>query len=180
MYVVKPGNPPEGEGKGGAGKGGRTRTASSAATGGAPANGAGGGGNESEAEAGAPKRPPFYVDVQNVEVDLTEGTQVILKRGVNPGDKIVIDGQEKLKRYSKVDPKNGQPGGRGGGRASANTDTGADGSTPSPDAGQGALDEPRGPRGTHGKAGSGNGAPDSAPDGGATNRRRGKKAEGQP
>jgi multidrug efflux system membrane fusion protein len=37
-----------------------------------------------------------------VQVDVTEGTQVILKSGVNPGDQVVIDGQEKLLNGSKV------------------------------------------------------------------------------
>ncbi len=92
-----------------------------------------------EAEAGAPKRPPFYVDVQNVEVDLTEGTQVILKRGVNPGDKIVIDGQEKLKSTQRWIRRMGSRADGRGAEPTANSDTGADGSTPSPDAGRGSA-----------------------------------------
>jgi multidrug efflux system membrane fusion protein len=40
-----------------------------------------------------------------VNVELTEGTQVILSGGVKPGDQIVVDGQEKLKNGSKVFPK---------------------------------------------------------------------------
>jgi multidrug efflux system membrane fusion protein len=51
--------------------------------------------------------PQYYVTVQNVVVDLTEGSNVILKSGVNPGDQVVIDGQEKLKQNSKVTPKQG-------------------------------------------------------------------------
>jgi len=48
--------------------------------------------------------PPYYVSVQNVVLDLTEGSQVVLKSGVIPGDQVVVDGQEKLKQYSKVRP----------------------------------------------------------------------------
>ncbi len=48
--------------------------------------------------------PQYYVAVQNVVVDLTEGSQVVLKSGVNAGDQVVVDGQEKLKQYSKVTP----------------------------------------------------------------------------
>ena len=48
--------------------------------------------------------PQYYVAVQNVSVDLTEGSQVVLKSGVNAGDQVVVDGQEKLKQYSKVTP----------------------------------------------------------------------------
>lgn len=184
VYVVKPGNPPDtdgkgGTGKGGTGKGGKPHSANVADSG-ATGNGAAGSGTDPEAEAGAPKRPPFYVDVQNVEVDLTEGTQVILKRGVNPGDKIVVDGQEKLKKYSKVDPKNGPPGGKGAGRTTANSDTGADGSTPSPDTGRGALDEPRGPKGSHGKRQGDHPSPDTTPDAGVAPQRHGKKPGSQP
>jgi membrane fusion protein, multidrug efflux system len=47
----------------------------------------------------------FYVEAQTVNVELTEGTQVILSGGVKPGEQIVVDGQEKLKSGSKVFPK---------------------------------------------------------------------------
>ena len=47
----------------------------------------------------------YYVEAQTVNVELTEGTQVILNGGVKPGDQIVVDGQEKLKNGSKVFPK---------------------------------------------------------------------------
>jgi multidrug efflux system membrane fusion protein len=47
----------------------------------------------------------YYVEAQTVNVELTEGTQVILSSGVKPGDQIVVDGQEKLKNGSKVFPR---------------------------------------------------------------------------
>jgi multidrug efflux system membrane fusion protein len=47
----------------------------------------------------------YYVEVQTVNVVLTEGTQVIVNSGVKPGDQIVVDGQEKLKTGSKVFPR---------------------------------------------------------------------------
>ena len=47
----------------------------------------------------------YYVVAQPVKVELTEGTQVILSGGVDPGDQIVVDGQEKLKNGSKVAPR---------------------------------------------------------------------------
>ena len=55
---------------------------------------------------GAPpsKTPPHYVVMQPVKVDLTEGTQVILAEGLNAGDQVVIDGQERLKNGSRVVP----------------------------------------------------------------------------
>ena len=54
------------------------------------------------------KGPQYYVSATNVLVDLTEGSQVIIKNGVNPGDQVVIDGQEKLKINSRVIPKQGR------------------------------------------------------------------------
>ena len=47
----------------------------------------------------------YYVQAQTVNVELTEGAQVILYGGVKPGDQIVVDGQEKLKNGSKVFPR---------------------------------------------------------------------------
>ena len=49
----------------------------------------------------------YYVEAQTVNVELTEGAQVILNGGVKPGDQIVVDGQEKLKNGSKVFPRDG-------------------------------------------------------------------------
>jgi multidrug efflux system membrane fusion protein len=47
----------------------------------------------------------FYVEAQPVNVGLTEGAQVILNGGLKPGDRIVVDGQERLKNGSKVFPR---------------------------------------------------------------------------
>jgi multidrug efflux system membrane fusion protein len=52
-------------------------------------------------------RPKFHVEVRNVVIDLTEGSQVILKSGLEPGETIVIDGQEKLKDQSNVSTRQG-------------------------------------------------------------------------
>ncbi len=43
-----------------------------------------------------------YVEAQPVQVDLTEGSQVILLGGLKAGDQVVVDGQEKLKDGSRV------------------------------------------------------------------------------
>ena len=148
VYLLKAGNPPADAG--GGKKGGKKAAGSAPAASAAPAAGAAVA-EADDPDAGAKKKPPYYVQVQNVVVDLTEGSQVILKSGVNAGDKVVTDGQEKLKPFSKVDPKSSTPGGKGAG-ATTGADLGADGSTPNPDTGQGGLDEPRGPQGSHGKA----------------------------
>jgi multidrug efflux system membrane fusion protein len=42
-----------------------------------------------------------------VQVDTTEGTDVILTSGVKAGDQLVTDGQEKLKNGSRVVPRKG-------------------------------------------------------------------------
>ncbi|HTD96411.1 MAG TPA: efflux RND transporter periplasmic adaptor subunit [Edaphobacter sp.] len=54
-------------------------------------------------------KTPYYVEAQQVQVELTEGAQVLLKSGVKSGDQIVVDGQEKLKNGSKVIPRQAPP-----------------------------------------------------------------------
>jgi multidrug efflux system membrane fusion protein len=53
----------------------------------------------------------FYADIQPVTVQLTEGTQVILKSGLSPDQQVIIDGQEKLKPNSPIIPKASQSAG---------------------------------------------------------------------
>ncbi len=127
VYLVKPGAPPKSADDGSVKSRGGSRTGGHAA-GGTDAGGAktdAGGeakaGEEGEGEPTGPAKKPFYVDNVPVAVDMTEGSQVILRGGVKPGDQIVVDGQEKLKKYSRVDPKSG--GGRNGG-ASADGSSG--------------------------------------------------------
>jgi multidrug efflux system membrane fusion protein len=148
VYLMKPGAPPKSaadEDGTGAADGATARPAAKrpkpATAGDAPAS-------------DAPKSAPYYVDVQNVVVDLTEGTQIILKSGLKPGDMVIVDGQEKLKRYSKVDPKQGGGrGGRGGAAASAGT---------APDASAAGSLEPGETPGKRVGRGQGNAATDAA------------------
>ncbi len=105
VYVVKPcpasGCPkPEGSDAGSIGGGDKGSRKGAEATGSSKA--------AEQPEQQKPRGPQYYVAVQNVLVDVTEGSQVILKRGVNPGDQVVIDGQEKLKINSRVIPKPGR------------------------------------------------------------------------
>jgi multidrug efflux system membrane fusion protein len=53
----------------------------------------------------------YYVEARPVKVELTEGTQVILSAGVEQGDMVVVDGQEKLKNGSIVVPRQAVSGG---------------------------------------------------------------------
>jgi membrane fusion protein, multidrug efflux system len=46
--------------------------------------------------------PPYFVEPRPVTVDLTEGSQVILKGGVQSGEQIVVDGAERLKPGGRV------------------------------------------------------------------------------
>ena len=100
VYVAKQGDPPhdaddDSDGSEGKGKGGRKSGAAAPAAD-KTADKTKGGGEPQQ------KGPKYYVEVQNVAVDLTEGSNVILKGGVNPGDLVVIDGQEKLKKGSRI------------------------------------------------------------------------------
>ena len=56
------------------------------------------------------------VESRPVKVALTEGTVAVLESGVNPGEQVVTDGQEKLQPGSKVEPQQSgaQPAGRPG------------------------------------------------------------------
>ena len=87
-------------------------------------------------EAKRPTGPQYYVTVQPVAVDLTEGSQVVLKDGVNAGDQVVTDGQEKLKPFSKVSPKQAPAQARG-----ANGASGAAAETPSTPAAATTVDQ---------------------------------------
>jgi membrane fusion protein, multidrug efflux system len=118
VFVVKPGDPPNSTGTAAPQR--RSRQ------GAAPASGAAAG-------AGAAKNQPHYhVVAQPVVEKVTEGSQVILTSGVNPGDLIVVDGQEKLKDGSRVIPHSSTAGSKtaeapaGGTAADAATVTDAD------------------------------------------------------
>jgi multidrug efflux system membrane fusion protein len=88
VYVVKPGpGKPEGGGKA------RAQAPKPAST--TPSDSA-------DPDAGKQK---LHVVQQPVVIDVTEGSQVILASGLNPGDSIVVDGQEKLKDQSNVSPR---------------------------------------------------------------------------
>jgi len=97
VYVVRPGEPPADKQD--------AKPAQGAGTG---QHGAGAGAG---AGGGAPEQrgPSFYVEAQPVQVELTEGSRVILGGGVKPGDQIVVDGQEKLKDGARVIPRAGTP-----------------------------------------------------------------------
>jgi multidrug efflux system membrane fusion protein len=96
VYVVRPGAPPHHEGDPAPAASSSSSSSSSAAS------------LSQDTPAGNAKGRDYYVVVQPVVVDLTEGARVILKSGVQPGDQVVIDGQEKLKDGSVVEPQDGR------------------------------------------------------------------------
>jgi len=114
-------NPVAGGGAAGAGRagngGGRNGGGANAAAGGAntaagpgspDANASGGAGGQRSGQASGGARPSnqnFPVEVVQVVVDSTQGTNVILKSGLKAGAQVVTDGQEKLQPGSRVIPR---------------------------------------------------------------------------
>jgi len=54
-------------------------------------------------------QPDKTVVDKPVTVALTQGTTTVVTTGVNPGDVVVTDGQDKLQRGSRVEPRSGAP-----------------------------------------------------------------------
>ena len=71
---------------------------------GTESSGAGGGGARSAGGTGGPRQTSYPVHPRPVSVYLTQGTTVVISSGLQPGEKVVTDGQEKLKDGSKVIP----------------------------------------------------------------------------
>jgi multidrug efflux system membrane fusion protein len=154
VYVVKPGDPPadlQGDtAPHGVAGGGRVHPGTNPGTkrGATPQGGDG---------AAAQNQPHFYAIAQPVKVDLTEGSRVILASGVNAGDQVVVDGQEKLRNGSRVSPRQAtNPNGprAQGGADSSNAAPASDGSSTPPQTG-GPQGQPgaQGQRGRRGNAG---------------------------
>ena len=49
--------------------------------------------------------PDSTVAVRNVQVDTVQGPITIVTQGVQPGDRVVVDGQNQLRAGAKVDPR---------------------------------------------------------------------------
>jgi multidrug efflux system membrane fusion protein len=54
-------------------------------------------------------KPNKTVEARSVTVSLTEGNTTIVTAGLNPGDTVVTDGQDKLQDGSTIEPRNGAP-----------------------------------------------------------------------
>jgi multidrug efflux system membrane fusion protein len=55
-------------------------------------------------------KPDNTVEARNVTISLTQGINTVITSGVNPGDIVVTDGQDKLQTGSKIAPRSGGPG----------------------------------------------------------------------
>jgi multidrug efflux system membrane fusion protein len=53
--------------------------------------------------------PDKTVEDKSVTVALTQGDTTVVSSGVNPGDTVVTDGQDKLQRGSRIEPRAGAP-----------------------------------------------------------------------
>jgi multidrug efflux system membrane fusion protein len=61
-----------------------------------------------------------------VTISLTQGNTTVTTSGVNPGDTVVTDGQDKLQTGTKIEPRNSGPsnnpsGAKGSGSAASGT-----------------------------------------------------------
>ncbi|MCU1301603.1 MAG: mdtA [Candidatus Sulfotelmatobacter sp.] len=74
-------------------------------------------------------KPDKSVEARTVAISLTQGNLTTITSGLNPGDIVVTDGQDKLQTGSKVEPRNSNPGntpsgGNGNGSAPGTPGTG--------------------------------------------------------
>jgi membrane fusion protein, multidrug efflux system len=71
--------------------------------------------------------PDKTVQDKQVTVSLTQGDTTVITAGLNPGDMVVTDGQDKLQRGSRIEPRStGQSGGR---HSSPEKEVGSEGSS---------------------------------------------------
>jgi len=85
-------------------------------------------------------------NMQSVRVDLTQGNIALIASGVDPGDQVVVDGQERLQSGTPVEVHGASNGGAGGG-------TGANPQQAGGNAGPNGVRQPGGNRGLQGDPG---------------------------
>lgn len=87
-------------------RGRATTQQASSSSGGADGSGAGGpSGGRRGGGGGAMRQTSYPVLKRPVVVDLTQGTVIVIRSGVRPGERVVTDGEEKLTERSKVIPR---------------------------------------------------------------------------
>jgi multidrug efflux system membrane fusion protein len=55
-------------------------------------------------------KPDNTVEARPLAISLTQGNTTVVTSGVNPGDVVVTDGQDKLQTGSKIEPRSSAPG----------------------------------------------------------------------
>jgi membrane fusion protein, multidrug efflux system len=66
-------------------------------------------------------KPDNTVEARSVEVSLTQGNTTVIASGLNPGDTVVTDGQDKLQTGSRIEPRGINPGSVPNGRNASGT-----------------------------------------------------------
>lgn len=74
-------------------------------------------------------KPDQTVEARPVTVSLTQGDTTAVESGLNPGDTVVTDGQDKLQNGSKIAPRNVPPKAGASGRQPATAGTPASGTS---------------------------------------------------
>jgi multidrug efflux system membrane fusion protein len=76
--------------------------------------------------------PDKTVQDKVVAISLTQGDTTVITSGLNPGDTVVTDGQDKLQRGSRIEPRTSSPsGGPGPANGGHRQAAGIPGTTPS-------------------------------------------------
>jgi multidrug efflux system membrane fusion protein len=78
--------------------------------------------------------PDKTVQDKQITISLTQGDTTVITSGLNPGDVVVTDGQDKLQRGSHIEPRNAAPSnGQGtGSRGTVGTQSSSSGSSGAP------------------------------------------------
>ncbi len=79
--------------------------------------------------------PDKTVQDRPVTISLTQGDTTVVTNGVNPGDMVVTDGQDKLQRGSHIEPRNTGPGSGAGGKGGSGSSGSAGASSGTPASG---------------------------------------------
>jgi multidrug efflux system membrane fusion protein len=62
-------------------------------------------------------KPDKTVEARNIAISLTQGNVTVITSGINPGETVVTDGQDKLQSGSKIEPRSGGPSSTPGGQS---------------------------------------------------------------
>jgi membrane fusion protein, multidrug efflux system len=72
-------------------------------------------------------KPDKTVEARTVAISLTQGNTTVVSSGLNPGDTVVTDGQDKLQTGSKIQPRAAAPATNSKGTGSGDKTAGTDG-----------------------------------------------------